>query len=192
MFAIATYMGTDLHQVVTSLESFLFCNIYTSCVMARVKGITVMMFKCMKFMRITSPRCGTALKELYFSTFIQHIMRGISMKELLAEKSIYQPGTARKVYVHVTRIQQHLHHCFHTGIKTLSCNLSELLLVSTGRHTTTISNMLQCGMQYDILLGSTKTTDQVLEHCAVVSQQSCLVNLGDYVELVMAEHNVRH
>ena len=44
-------------------------------------------------------RCGGALKELYFTPLLQHMVRGISMRELLGHKAIYQPGVARKVCV---------------------------------------------------------------------------------------------
>lgn len=46
-------------------------------------------------------RCGGALKELYFVPLVQHMVRGISMQELLGHKAIYQPGVARKVCVSV-------------------------------------------------------------------------------------------
>ena len=42
-------------------------------------------------------RCGGALKELYFVPLVQHMLRGISMQELLGHKAIFQPGVARKV-----------------------------------------------------------------------------------------------
>ena len=41
-------------------------------------------------------RCGGAL---YFTPLLQHMVRGISMRELLGHKAIYQPGVARKVCV---------------------------------------------------------------------------------------------
>eukprot|EP00731_Ephydatia_muelleri_P034834 Em0080g15a len=91
-------------------------------------------------------------------------MRGISMQELFAGKAIYQPGTPRKA-------------------SKCSCNLSELQLVSTGRHATTLNQLLQCGIPYNIMLGSVRLTDQVIEHHAIMSQQKCLVNSGDYIEL---------
>eukprot|EP00731_Ephydatia_muelleri_P029194 Em0020g838a len=43
-----------------------------------------------------SKRCGGALKELYFTPLLQHMVHGISMRELLGHKAIYQPGVARK------------------------------------------------------------------------------------------------
>eukprot|EP00731_Ephydatia_muelleri_P035783 Em0160g4a len=112
----------------------------------------------------SAERCGTALRDLYSSAFVQHIMRGISMQELFAGKAIYQPGTPRKA-------------------SKCSCNLSELQLVSTGRHATTLNQLLQCGIPYNIMLGSVRLTDQVIEHHAIMSQQKCLVNSGDYIEL---------
>ena len=44
-------------------------------------------------------RCGGALKELYFTPLLQHMVRGISMQKLLGHKAIHQPGVARKVCV---------------------------------------------------------------------------------------------
>ena len=44
-------------------------------------------------------RCGDALEELYFVPLVQHMVRSISMQELLGHKAIYQPGVARKVCV---------------------------------------------------------------------------------------------
>ena len=44
-------------------------------------------------------RCGGALKELYFTPLLQHMVRGIFMRELLGHKAFYQPGVARKVCV---------------------------------------------------------------------------------------------
>ena len=44
-------------------------------------------------------RCGGTLKELYFTPLLQHMVRSISMRELLGHKAIYQPGVARNVCV---------------------------------------------------------------------------------------------
>ena len=60
------------------------------------------------------------------------------------------------------------------------------------KHTTTLDHMLQCGMQYDIVLGMFALTDEVVEHRAIVSQSTVLVNSGDYVELVVPQCNVSH
>eukprot|EP00731_Ephydatia_muelleri_P004554 Em0002g730a len=40
-----------------------------------------------------SERCGGAL---YFTPLLQHMVRGISMRELLGHKAIYQPGSSKK------------------------------------------------------------------------------------------------
>ena len=42
-------------------------------------------------------RCGGALKDLRSSAFVQHVIRGISLLKLHADRVIYQPGTPRKV-----------------------------------------------------------------------------------------------
>eukprot|EP00731_Ephydatia_muelleri_P033322 Em0027g70a len=47
----------------------------------------------------------------------------------------------------------------------------------------TCNQLLQCGIPYNIMLGSVRLTDQVIEHHAIMSQQKCLVNSGDYLEL---------
>ena len=51
--------------------------------------------------------------------------------------------------------------------------------------------MLQSDVQYDIVLGTIALTDKVVEHRAIVSQSTVLVNSGDYVELVMTQCSVR-
>ena len=63
--------------------------------MVKVKGIVLVMLKC--FNDIRSQVVELRWEDLYSSAFVQHIMRGISMQELLAGKAIYQPGTPRKV-----------------------------------------------------------------------------------------------
>ena len=57
-----------------------------------------------------------------------------------------------------------------------------LQLISAGKHATTLGHLLQCGMQYDIVLGMFALTDKVLEHLSVVSQNTVLVSSGEYVE----------
>ncbi|KAL5503163.1 hypothetical protein EMCRGX_G010071 [Ephydatia muelleri] len=106
-----------------------------------------------------SERCGGALKELYFTPLLQHMVRGISMRELLGHKAIYQPGVARK------------------SMRT-SRTISTLQLISAGKHATTLGHLLQCGIQYDIVLGMFALTDKVLEHLSVVSQNTVLMKYG--------------
>ena len=60
------------------------------------------------------------------------------------------------------------------------------------KHTNTLDHMLQCSMQSDIVLGMFALTDEVVEHRAIVSQSTVLVNSGDYVELVVPQCNVSH
>ena len=64
--------------------------------------------------------------------------------------------------------------------------------MSAGRRSTTISFLLQCGVHYDLELGSAMLTDQVAVYRAVMSQQSSLVNCGDYIELVTQQNDVRY
>ena len=52
--------------------------------------------------------------------------------------------------------------------------------------------LLQCRVHYDLVLGSAKLTDIVAVYRAVMSQQSSLVNCGDYIELVSQQNDVRY
>eukprot|EP00731_Ephydatia_muelleri_P033470 Em0030g27a len=76
----------------------------------------------------------------------------------------------------------------------ISQNVSVLcnICVTYVMHTTTLDHMLQCGMQYDIVLGMFALTDEVVEHRAIVSQSTVLVNSGDYVELVVPQCNMKY
>ena len=63
-------------------------------------------------------RCGGALKDLHLSVFVQHVIHGISLQELHADRVIYQPGTPRKV------VSKSMHCCivmqrcfFHLGMQ---------------------------------------------------------------------------
>lgn len=70
------------------------------------------------------------------------------------------------------------------------CSVSALTLISVGKHTTTLGYLLQSDVQYDVVLGTIALTDKVMEHRAIVSQSTVLVNSGDYVELVMPQCSV--
>ena len=77
------------------------CNTYVTFVMVEmlVKGrLSILLFIIFEYLVIMF-RFGVALKELYFTPLLQHMVRGISMRELLGHKAIYQPGVARKVCV---------------------------------------------------------------------------------------------
>ena len=64
-----------------------------------MKGrLSILLFIIFEYLVIMF-RCGGALKELYFTQLLQHMVRGISMRELRGHKAIYQPGVARKVCV---------------------------------------------------------------------------------------------
>ncbi|KAL5509203.1 hypothetical protein EMCRGX_G004533 [Ephydatia muelleri] len=74
------------------------CNTYVTFVMVEmlVKGrLSILLFIIFEYLVIMF-RFGVALKELYFTPLLQHMVRGISMRELLGHKAIYQPGVARK------------------------------------------------------------------------------------------------
>ena len=58
-----------------------------------------------------------------------------------------------------------------------------------GNYTTT-SDRLQSNSDYDLMLGDFVLEDKVLEHRAIVSQESSLVNSGDYIELVSPHNQV--
>ncbi|KAL5510427.1 hypothetical protein EMCRGX_G005969 [Ephydatia muelleri] len=73
-----------------------------------------------------------------------------------------------------------------------SRTISILKLISAGKHATTFGHLLQCGMQYDIVLGMFALTDKVLEHQSVVSQNTVLVSSGEYVELVISQCNMKY
>ena len=69
----------------------------------------------------------------------------------------------------------------------LICSVSELTLISAEKHTTTLGYLLQSDVQYDIVLDTIALTDEVVEHQAIVSQSTVLVNSG---ELVTAQCSV--
>ena len=63
-------------------------------------------------------RCGGALKDLHSSAFVQHLICGIYLQVLHADRVIYQPGTSRKV------VAKSMHCCivmqgcsFHLGMQ---------------------------------------------------------------------------
>ena len=62
-----------------------------------------------------------------------------------------------------------------------SRTISILQLLAAGKHATTLGHLLQCGMQYDIVLGIFALADKVLEHLSVVSQNTVLVSSGEPV-----------
>eukprot|EP00731_Ephydatia_muelleri_P037783 Em0562g6a len=79
---------------------------------------------------------------------------------------------------------------FKEKLKTMGGKLDHATL-AVYEHTTTLGYMLQSDVQYDIVLGTIALTDKVVEHRAIVSQSTVLVNSGDYVELVMTQCSVR-
>ena len=93
-------------------------------------------------------RCGGALKELYFVSLVQHMIRGISMQELLGHKAIYQPGVARKVCVFLCECV-HAHACMqlcvflNMCIRMHVCNCCVFEYVHVGMHVCT-SRLCMC------------------------------------------------
>ena len=71
------------------------------------------------------------------------------------------------------------------------CTLSALHLVSVGRQNTTLDILLQCGIHYDLVLGSVTLAERVTESGAVMSQERKLVNSGDFIEVVTSQFEVR-
>ena len=71
------------------------------------------------------------------------------------------------------------------------CTLSAFNLVSVGRQNTTLDILLQCGIHYDLVLGSVTLAERVTESGAVMSQERKLVNSGDFIEVVTSQFEVR-
>ncbi|KAL5499721.1 hypothetical protein EMCRGX_G011180 [Ephydatia muelleri] len=86
----------------------------------------------------------------------------------LKHRTIYQQGAPRKV-------------------SRCLCTLSALHLVSVGRQNTTLDILLQCGIHYDLVLGSVTLAERVTESGAVMSQERKLVNSGDFIEVVTSQ-----
>ncbi|KAL5494053.1 hypothetical protein EMCRGX_G015323 [Ephydatia muelleri] len=120
----------------------------------------------------SAERCGIDLKHIYSMPLVQHLLCGTSMQEIYEHRAIYQQGAPRKVS-----------RCLRT--------LSTLRLVSVGRQNTTLDILLQCGIHYDLVLGSVTLTERVTECGAVMSQERKLVNSGDFIEAVTSQFEVR-
>ncbi|KAL5482287.1 hypothetical protein EMCRGX_G022596 [Ephydatia muelleri] len=116
----------------------------------------------------SAERCGIDLKHIYSMPLVQHLLCGTSMQEIYEHRAIYQQGAPRKVS-----------RCLRT--------LSTLRLVSVGRQNTTLDILLQCGIHYDLVLGSVTLTERVTECGAVMSQERKLVNSGDFIEAVTSQ-----
>ena len=101
-------LGTDWPLAGISQNVSVLCNICVTYVMVGMQAegrlSIVLCINVLHWMIMF--RCGDALKELFFTPFLQHMIRGISMQELLGHKAIYQPGVARKVcvFLHVCTI----------------------------------------------------------------------------------------
>eukprot|EP00731_Ephydatia_muelleri_P016897 Em0009g1321a len=118
-------------------------------------------------------RCGIDLKHIYSMPLVQHLLCGTSMQEIYEHRAIYQQGAPRKVS-----------RCLRT--------LSTLRLVSVGRQNTTLDILLQCGIHYDLVLGSVTLTERVTECGAVMSQERKLVNSGDFIEAVTSQFEMQY
>eukprot|EP00731_Ephydatia_muelleri_P011829 Em0006g723a len=116
-------------------------------------------------------RCGGALKELYFTPLLQHMVRGISMRELLGHKAIYQPGVARKCG---------MQYDFVLGMFALTDKVLEHLSV-VSQNTVLVSSgelvISQCNMKYGILLVTFKLSDGSV-HCLVQGFHELMLSDG--------------
>ena len=73
------------------------------------------------------------------------------------------------------------HHC---------TNLSAVLLSGVGKCKSTLENLMSSGTQFNVLLEGIVPQDTVTQHNAIMSQESTLVNSGNYVELISPQYNV--
>ncbi|KAL5496651.1 hypothetical protein EMCRGX_G012983, partial [Ephydatia muelleri] len=121
-------------------------------------------YVCQAHLFSDNERCALGLQRLFSSSFVQHTLCGIAYKELYSDKGIYQPGTPRKV-------------------STCTALFSLPLCVSLRSQTTNLETLQTCEPSYDILLSDVSTTDIVVHYKAIISQESCLINCGDYIEL---------
>ena len=78
-----------------------------------------------------------------------------------------------------------------TSASTQPCIISKLPLIVNGNFTTTL-DWLQSNPEYDLMLGDLFLEEKVVEHRAIVSQESSLVNSGDYIELVSRHNQVNN
>eukprot|EP00731_Ephydatia_muelleri_P013525 Em0007g835a len=122
-------------------------------------------FLCHDGQMMAEERCSLDLKELLSSDVIQHVICGIPYKELRKSRANYQPGSARKVA--------------HS-----SAMLSTLPLHAVGyQQPISIEALQQSDSSYTIFMDNL-VMDQLVTPCAaIVSLDSSLVNVGDYIEI---------
>eukprot|EP00731_Ephydatia_muelleri_P001801 Em0001g1801a len=129
--------------------------------------------QCMKELgpssAFSAESCGDALQELFSCKYMSHIMCGIPIKELQGNKGIYQPGSPRKAW--------HQRH-----------SLQSLPFSCEGNSNATIENL----QGFTVALTGTAATEEVVGYGAIVSQDSSLVNCGDYIQLVTQSSQIQY
>eukprot|EP00731_Ephydatia_muelleri_P033099 Em0025g55a len=130
-------------------------------------------FYCHDGQMMAEERCSLDLKELLSSDVIQHVVCGIPYKELCKSRAIYLPGSAQKVA--------------HS-----SAMLSTLPLHAVGyQQPISIEALQQSDSSYTIFMNNL-VMDQLVTPCAaIVSLDSSLVNVGDYIEMNSVHDQVR-
>ncbi|KAL5479381.1 hypothetical protein EMCRGX_G022899 [Ephydatia muelleri] len=122
-------------------------------------------FYCHDGQMMAEERCSLDLKELLSSDVIQHVVCGIPYKELRKSRAIYQPGSARKVA--------------HS-----SAMLSTLPLHAVGyQQPISIEALQQSDSSYTIFMDNLVMNQLVTPCAAIVSLDSSLVNVEDYIEM---------
>ena len=76
-------------------------------------------------------------------------------------------------------------------VSTCTALFSLPLCVSLRSQTTNLETLQTYEPSYDILLSDVSTTDIVVHYKAIISQESCLINCGDYIELCSNYQQVR-
>eukprot|EP00731_Ephydatia_muelleri_P006261 Em0003g509a len=109
-------------------------------------------------------KCGDALKMIFLSPVMQHIMCGIPMEDLQGTRAIYQPGTPRK--------------------KGQKIYLKDLPLTLAGKQKNTLEELQSNSHNYNVQLGEHALTDKVLEYRALICSERSLVNSGENIEFV--------
>lgn len=107
-------------------------------------------------------RCGDALKMIFLTPVMQHIMCGIPMEDLQGVRTIYQPGAPRK--------------------KGHKIYIKDLPLTLSGKQKYTLEELLSTSHNYNVQLGGHALTDEVQEYRALICSECSLVNCGDNIE----------
>ena len=107
-------------------------------------------------------------------------MCGIPIKELQGNKGICQPGSPRKV-----RDTWGFH--FLNQISGMA-PATQFAVITFFNCNATIENL----QGFTVALTGTAATDEVVGYGAIVSQDSSLVNCGDYIQLVTQSSQVQY